>query len=110
MNLCIRSLSALGVDILKGHGKLQGPNRISYGLPGRVDVGGEVTAENIMLATGSVPFVPPGVEIDGKTVITSDHGLKLDWVPPWVGIIGSGYIGTFIFLFLFFSVFFFLVS
>lgn len=29
-------------------------------MPGRVDVGGEVTAKNIMIATGSVPFVPPG--------------------------------------------------
>ena len=37
---------------------------------GRVDVGGEVTAKNIMIATGSVPFVPPGIPIDGKTVGT----------------------------------------
>ena len=37
-------------------------------LAGRVDVGGEVTAKNIMIATGSVPFVPPGIPIDGKTV------------------------------------------
>jgi len=58
-----------------------------------VDVGGEVTAKDIMIATGSVPFVPPGITVDGKTVFTSDHALKLDWVPEWVGIIGSGYIG-----------------
>ncbi len=35
---------------------------------GRVDVGGEVTAQDILIATGSVPFVPPGIPIDGKTV------------------------------------------
>ena len=34
-----------------------------------------------------------GITIDGKTVFTSDHALKLDWLPPWVAIIGSGYIG-----------------
>ena len=34
-----------------------------------------------------------GIPIDGKTVFTSDHALKLDWLPPWVAIIGSGYIG-----------------
>ena len=28
-----------------------------------------------------------------KTVFTSDGALKLDWIPPWVAIIGSGYIG-----------------
>ena len=26
-------------------------------------------------------------------VFTSDHALKLEWVPDWVAIIGSGYIG-----------------
>jgi dihydrolipoamide dehydrogenase len=88
-----RSLEAIGVDILNGNGKLLGPHRVSYGLPGRVDVGGEVTAKDIIIATGSVPFVPPGITVDGKTVFTSDHALKLDWVPDWVGIIGSGYIG-----------------
>ncbi len=36
--------------------------------PGRVDVGGTVTARDIIIATGSVPFVPPGIPIDGKTV------------------------------------------
>ncbi|DBB07596.1 TPA: dihydrolipoamide dehydrogenase precursor [Trebouxia sp. C0006] len=88
-----RSLEGLGVDILIGSAKLTGPHSIKYNLPGRVDVGGEVTAKDIMLATGSVPFVPPGIPIDGKTVFTSDHALKLDWIPKWIAIIGSGYIG-----------------
>ena len=26
-------------------------------------------------------------------VFTSDHALKLEWIPDWVAIIGSGYIG-----------------
>ena len=29
----------------------------------------------------------------GKTVITSDHALKLEFVPDWIVIVGSGYIG-----------------
>ena len=64
-----------------------------YRKAGRVDVGGVVTGKNIMIATGSVPFVPPGIPIDGKTVFTSDHALKLEWIPDWVAIVGSGYIG-----------------
>ena len=141
-----RSLEAIGVDILKGAGKLtgeeqlfffsfqfwkkrfvfrrnsggkkltcsllslspplpptppsnrtsslkKGPHEVKYSLPGRVDVGGTVTARDVMIATGSVPFVPPGIPIDGKTVFTSDHALKLEWIPKWVAIIGSGYIG-----------------
>lgn len=29
----------------------------------------------------------------GKTVITSDHALKLESIPDWIAIVGSGYIG-----------------
>lgn len=32
-------------------------------------------------------------ETAGKTVITSDHALKLETVPEWIVIVGSGYIG-----------------
>lgn len=66
--LQLSSCCALLQDILIGSAKLTGPHSIKYNLPGRVDVGGEVTAKDIMLATGSVPFVPPGIPIDGKTV------------------------------------------
>ena len=31
--------------------------------------------------------------MSGKTVFTSDHALKLEWVPDWIAIVGSGYIG-----------------
>lgn len=62
------SFVSLFQDILIGNGKLVGPNKIQYGLPGRVDIGGSVTAKDIIIATGSVPFVPPGIPIDGKTV------------------------------------------
>ena len=47
-------------DILIGNGKLTGPHSVKYDLPGRVDVGGTVTARDVIIASGSVPFVPPG--------------------------------------------------
>ena len=46
-----------------------------------------------MLCPGSVPFVPPGIEIDHKTVFTSDEAVRLESLPQWIAIIGSGYIG-----------------
>lgn len=85
------SMKALGVDILTGVGTIVGPHTVKYGKVGFTDK--TVTAQNIIIATGSVPFVPPGIEVDGKTVITSDHALKLEWVPDWIAIVGSGYIG-----------------
>jgi pyruvate/2-oxoglutarate dehydrogenase complex dihydrolipoamide dehydrogenase (E3) component len=47
-------------DILVGAAKFVDNHTIKYGLPGRVDVGGQVTAKDVIIATGSVPFVPPG--------------------------------------------------
>ncbi|WOK95145.1 dihydrolipoyl dehydrogenase 2, chloroplastic [Canna indica] len=85
------SMKALGVDILTGVGTIVGTQRVKYGKVGFPDT--EVTARNIIIATGSVPFVPNGIEVDGKTVFTSDHALKLEWVPDWIAIVGSGYIG-----------------
>ncbi|XP_027772928.1 dihydrolipoyl dehydrogenase 1, chloroplastic-like isoform X3 [Solanum pennellii] len=90
-NNLTNSLKALGVDILTGVGTITGPQRVKYGKVGFS--GSEVTARDIIIATGSVPFVPRGIEVDGKTVITSDHALKLEFVPEWIAIVGSGYIG-----------------
>jgi dihydrolipoamide dehydrogenase len=84
------SLKRLGVDIIQGWGRLAGQQKVTVA----TDKGEKtLTARDIILSTGSVPFVPPGIEVDGKTVFTSDDALKLEWLPSWVAIIGSGYIG-----------------
>ncbi|HAA27709.1 MAG TPA: dihydrolipoyl dehydrogenase, partial [Cyanobacteria bacterium UBA8553] len=84
------SLTRLGVDTIQGWGRIAGKQKVTIA----TDSGEKtITAKDIILSTGSVPFVPPGIEIDGKTVFTSDDALKLDWIPDWVAIIGSGYIG-----------------
>jgi len=82
------SLTALGITVFPEKGELVAPTEVK--LAGTTNT---VKAKNVILATGSVPFVPPGVETDGKTVFTSDEALKLEWVPDWIAIIGSGYIG-----------------
>ena len=84
------SLKRLKVEVSRGWGKLAGPQKVTVSTP---DGEKTLTAKDIMLAPGSVPFVPPGIELDGKTVFTSDDGVKLDWLPDWIAIIGSGYIG-----------------
>ncbi|MBW4678864.1 MAG: dihydrolipoyl dehydrogenase [Microcoleus vaginatus WJT46-NPBG5] len=84
------SLKRLGVDVIQGWGRLAGTQKVTV----TTDKGEKtVTADEIILAPGSVPFVPPGIEIDGKTVFTSDGGIKLESLPSWIAIIGSGYIG-----------------
>jgi len=83
------SLVGLDVDVIEGRGVLTGkPNEVKDDATGKV-----YTAKDIILAPGSIPFVPPGVTVDEKTVYTSDGALELNSVPEWVAIIGSGYIG-----------------
>lgn len=84
------SLTRLKVETIRGWGRLAGAHTVTI-----VTDQGEktVTSQNILISTGSIPWVPPGIEIDGKTVFTSDDAVRLDWLPEWVAIIGSGYIG-----------------
>ncbi|MGE0881628.1 MAG: dihydrolipoyl dehydrogenase [Acidimicrobiia bacterium] len=53
----------------------------------------ELTATNVVLASGSVPRTIPGFEPDGRYVMTSDEVLMLDRVPKAVVVIGGGAIG-----------------
>jgi dihydrolipoamide dehydrogenase len=48
----------------------------------------------VVLATGSEPRSLPGLSIDGRRVITSDHALRLDYVPGSAIILGGGVIGV----------------
>jgi len=82
------SLGALGITVFPEKGTMVDPTSVKL-----VGTDKTVTAKNVILATGSIPFVPPGVEVDGKTVFSSDEALKLEWVPDYIAIIGSGYIG-----------------
>ena len=84
------SLKRLSVEIIRGRGQLAGSQKVAI-----TNGDGEkiITAKDIILSPGSIPFVPPGIEVDGKTVFTSDQGVKLESLPDWVAIIGSGYIG-----------------
>lgn len=47
----------------------QGPQKVRYGKVGSSD--NVVTAMDIIIATGSVPFVPNGIEVDGKLLYPS---------------------------------------
>ncbi|KAK6911230.1 FAD/NAD(P)-binding domain [Dillenia turbinata] len=84
-------LKALGVDILTSVGTILSPQKVRYGKAGMPE--NVITTKDIIIVIGSVPFVPNGIEVDDKTVITSDHALKLEFIPEWMAIVGSGYIG-----------------
>lgn len=54
----------------------------------------KVDAEKIILATGARPRTFPGMELDGKRVISYKEAMTLDAPPKKMIIIGSGAIGS----------------
>ncbi|CAH2212414.1 dihydrolipoyl dehydrogenase [Tepidibacter aestuarii] len=80
-----------GVKLVNGFGKLISKNEIAVS---KEDGSKEVIkADKIILATGSVPIVPPMFPYDGEKVITSDEALNLKELPESMLIVGGGVIG-----------------
>jgi len=83
-----RWLASQGIDLLRGEGRLAGP--------GAIEVGGvRRTAEHIVVATGSDPFVPeiPGLrELAGVWGTREATGMKA--VPRRLLVLGGGSAGV----------------
>jgi dihydrolipoamide dehydrogenase len=86
-----KTLERAGATILRGKGRLEGSQRVAVREASGIER--VFSARDVIIATGSDPFVPPGIETDGRTVFTSDEAISLEWLPRWIAIIGSGYIG-----------------
>ncbi|WP_119730859.1 Si-specific NAD(P)(+) transhydrogenase [Thermomonospora amylolytica] len=79
------------VTVLTGTGRFLDPHTV-----GVVDEAGherKVTADRIVIATGTRPARPASVEFDDQTVIDSDGVLRLDRVPNTMVVVGAGVIG-----------------
>ncbi|MFI7597605.1 dihydrolipoyl dehydrogenase [Actinoplanes sp. NPDC049681] len=75
------------ITVVQGAGKLVAKDTVE------VD-GQRYTGRNVILATGSYSRSLPGLEVDGKRVLTSEHALKLDRVPSSAIVLGGGVIGV----------------
>lgn len=87
------------IDIFKGYGRILGPSIFSP-VSGTISVeyeNGEeneiLIPKNVIIATGSQPRTLPGLEVDGKYVMNSDHALEMEHLPQSILIIGGGVIG-----------------
>src|SRR5437588_2220852 len=75
------------IEVMDGCGVLQGGGRIQVG-------DRTVQAGAIVVATGSSPKSLPGVEIDGRRILSSDHATLARQLPASVAIIGAGAVGV----------------
>jgi len=89
-------LEGNSIEIVHGTGRLAGKDRVEV----RQNAGGSgkkktrtLEAKSILLATGSTPVQVPGLEFDGKHIVTSTEALEFKTVPRHLGVVGGGYIG-----------------
>jgi len=79
------------VESITGWGKIAGPGRVSVEKDGKTT---ELETTNVLLATGSEARSLPGVEIDGKTVLTNREILLLSEIPKSMIVVGAGAVGV----------------
>ena len=86
-----RLLGAAHVEIVEAEAVFAGPTTISLRTPD----GQTTTAEfaDAVVAAGSHPVAPPGLPLDGTTVLDSTAALELTEVPESMLVVGGGSVG-----------------
>ncbi|MET8586825.1 Si-specific NAD(P)(+) transhydrogenase [Streptomyces collinus] len=80
------------VAVYAGTGRFADPHTVAL----RDEATGQerlLSAEHVVIATGTRPARPDSVEFDGRTIMDSDNVLSLERVPRSMVIVGAGVIG-----------------
>lgn len=80
------------VTVVQGAAAIVGPKTVTVTRYGQADR--TVTGDVILVATGSHPQQPKGVEVDGSIIVDSDSLLTLQKIPARMVVIGGGVIGS----------------
>ncbi|HXN45585.1 MAG TPA: dihydrolipoyl dehydrogenase [Bryobacteraceae bacterium] len=79
------------VDVLRGQARILGPGRVGV----RTAEGARtVETKNIIVATGSVARMLPGLEADPERILTNIEILDMRAIPKSMVVIGSGAVGS----------------
>jgi dihydrolipoamide dehydrogenase len=82
------------VNVIHARGVLSGSTSLELeGDHATIPADRRLTFDHLILATGSVPAVPPSMNLDSDRVIDSTGALELRSIPQSMLVIGGGYIG-----------------
>ncbi len=79
-------LRRLGVELISGHAIFENRNTVLVNDE-------SVRAAQIIIATGTLPRLLPGIDVDGHHVVTSDEIMRIDSLPESLVVLGGGVIG-----------------
>jgi dihydrolipoamide dehydrogenase len=82
------------ITVITAHAKFVNANTLSLtGTDPSIPEGNQITFENAIIATGSVPAMPGAFNIGSDRVMDSTGALQLTDIPETMLVIGGGYIG-----------------
>jgi dihydrolipoamide dehydrogenase len=84
-------LDSQGVRMIHGAGRLKGPNEV---VVETVDGVEEMSADAVLISTGSRPRIPDWAEVDGRRVLTTRDSYPPPELPSHLVVIGSGVTGV----------------
>jgi len=80
------------IEVINGYGTLTDKSTVSVKKNDGATV--NLKAKNIILATGARPRQIPGIQFDGKRIISSTEAMLLEAPPKSMAVIGAGPIGV----------------
>jgi dihydrolipoamide dehydrogenase len=80
------------IEVVRGTGRIEAPGRVLVAGPEGQTT--RIETRFILIATGSVPKRLPGVDVDGRRVVTSDEILELREIPESLIVLGAGAVGV----------------
>lgn len=81
-----------GIAVYSGYARLVDPHTVEIHQADGADR--QISAEFLLIATGSTPLHPQGVPFDGVRVVDADGLLRLEAIPKSLAIVGGGVIGS----------------
>ena len=88
-----RNLERHSIELIRGTARFEDPRTVAIALA-EGGVERRLTADRFLVATGSSPMPPRGIDIQDPDVVDSDRILDLDRVPRTMTVVGGGVIGT----------------
>jgi pyruvate/2-oxoglutarate dehydrogenase complex dihydrolipoamide dehydrogenase (E3) component len=87
-----RRLDKESVTVIRGRGRLDGPNRVVATLEDGTEQ--VLEADAVLVATGASPRTLPSAEPDGERILTWEQVYDLTEVPEKLVVVGSGVTGA----------------
>ena len=84
------ALARNDIRLIHGRASFEGPHAV---LVTNEEGARRLTAEHILIAVGTMPSKPSGVDCDDKTITTSDTVLSMEQLPRTMAVVGAGVIG-----------------